>query len=79
MNSVIRWRRGAIVALSAIFVAGAAVSPAAAIQDPGTPVAKPGPSAQPTNCPLTRVGVQFVRCDNLTGAGVSAPEWIPEH
>jgi hypothetical protein len=30
------------------------------------------------NCPLTRVGTQFVRCDNLTGAGVPAPSWIPE-
>jgi hypothetical protein len=29
------------------------------------------------NCPLRRVGSQFVRCDNLTGAGVAAPSWVP--
>ncbi|TPV49412.1 hypothetical protein FJ661_15840 [Pseudarthrobacter phenanthrenivorans] len=30
------------------------------------------------DCPLERIGDQFVRCDNLTGAGVKAPFWIPE-
>ncbi len=30
------------------------------------------------NCPLERVGTQLVRCDNLTGAGVRAPSWVPE-
>jgi hypothetical protein len=30
------------------------------------------------NCLLTRIGTQLVRCDNLTGAGVPAPYWIPE-
>ncbi|MHC6591289.1 hypothetical protein [Arthrobacter sp. C152] len=30
------------------------------------------------DCPLERIGTQLVRCDNLTGAGVSAPFWIPE-
>ena len=29
-------------------------------------------------CPLQRIGTQLVRCDNLTGAGVRAPSWIPE-
>jgi hypothetical protein len=29
-------------------------------------------------CPLQRIGTQLVRCDNLTGAGVRAPTWIPE-
>ena len=29
-------------------------------------------------CPLERIGTQLVRCDNLTGAGVPAPYWIPE-
>lgn len=29
-------------------------------------------------CELTRVGHQFVRCDNLTGEGVLAPNWVPE-
>ena len=30
------------------------------------------------DCPLERIGTQLVRCDNLTGAGVEAPFWIPE-
>jgi hypothetical protein len=29
-------------------------------------------------CELTRVGHQFVRCDNLTGEGTLAPNWVPE-
>ncbi|TQJ36361.1 hypothetical protein [Arthrobacter sp. SLBN-122] len=36
----------------------------------------PGPSF--LSCPLERIGTQLVRCDNLTGAGVEAPFWIPE-
>ena len=30
------------------------------------------------NCPLRRIDRQLVRCDNLTGAGVPAPLFIPE-
>jgi hypothetical protein len=30
------------------------------------------------DCPLERIDTQLVRCDNLTGGGVSAPFWIPE-
>jgi len=30
------------------------------------------------DCQLERIGSQLVRCDNLTGAGVEAPFWIPE-
>jgi hypothetical protein len=30
-----------------------------------------------TPCPLRRVGDRLVRCDDLTGAGVPAPAWIP--
>lgn len=29
------------------------------------------------DCPLERLGTQLVRCDNLTGAGVIAPPYIP--
>ena len=38
------------------------------------------PDGQPSfvNCLLTRIGTQLIRCDNLTGAGVPAPYWIPE-
>lgn len=31
-----------------------------------------------TACTLARVGHQFVRCDDSTGAGARAPSWIPE-
>jgi hypothetical protein len=30
------------------------------------------------NCPLRRIDRQLIRCDNLTGAGVPAPLFIPE-
>ena len=51
---------------------------ATARPDPG-----PQPSSQfPSNsqqCRLSRVGTQLVKCDNnLTGAGVTAPVWVPE-
>lgn len=29
-----------------------------------------------TGCSLTRVGAQLVRCDDLTGNGVSAPAFV---
>ncbi len=53
---------------------GAGVGPAAAAQDPGYPTKGSTPSA---SCSLERVGTQLVRCDNLTGAGVKAPSYIP--
>lgn len=30
------------------------------------------------DCPLERIGAQLVRCDNLTGGNVPAPDWIPQ-
>ncbi|MDJ0335993.1 hypothetical protein QMG83_12225 [Salinibacterium sp. G-O1] len=78
MNSFTSIRGGAIAAVAALLVAGVGVSPAAARQDPGTLGGSSISSAQPGGCPLTRVGTQFMRCDNLTGAGVRAPAWIPE-
>ena len=35
-------------------------------------------SARLGECPLARIGDQFIRCDDLTGAGVAAPAWTPE-
>lgn len=43
-----------------------------------SPLADPPAPASPPQCLLERVGVQYVRCDNLTGLGATAPEWIPE-
>ena len=48
------------------------------------PVATASPPDPPQDtfssrrCPLQRIGTQLIRCDNLTGAGVRAPSWIPE-
>lgn len=73
-------RNWTIIALTAILLAGSGVAPAAAAQDPGTPTpTAPVTSLQDSrHCPLTRIGTQFVRCDDLTGAGVAAPSWVPE-
>ncbi len=30
------------------------------------------------DCRLERVELQYVRCDNLTGAGVTAPLWVSQ-
>ena len=70
------------VVLSSLLVLGTTASPAAARQDPGqvsTRAEQPtSPPDEGTNCPLQRVGTQFVRCDNLTGNGVPAPGWLDE-
>lgn len=66
------------LAIAAI-LAGAA-APASAGQDPGPARSSAWTASEYSSghCPLTRVGTQFVRCDNLTGAGVPAPPWVPE-
>ena len=43
-----------------------------------SPPDPPPDTAFADSCPLQRIGTQLVRCDNLTGAGVRAPSWIPE-
>ena len=60
---------------TALLLGAALVTPAAARQDAGP---APEQHRTSTSCPLTRVGTQLVRCDNLTGNGVSAPRWIPQ-
>ncbi|MDQ0731155.1 hypothetical protein [Arthrobacter sp. B1I2] len=63
-----------IPVLAAVFAAlflSAAPAPAATASDKDAITAY-------ANCPLERIGTQLVRCDNLTGAGVAAPFWIPE-
>lgn len=66
-------RTGAVLAilLLACLASASASAPAGA-----TATHDPANSYQ--YCPLTRIGTQLVRCDNLTGAGVPAPFWIPE-
>jgi hypothetical protein len=76
--------------VAVIISLGAGTGPASARQDPGTPPGgrqvAPNARAIPSmaelraglRCPLRRVGTQYVRCDNLTGAGAKAPAWVPE-
>ena len=67
-----------LVASAAALLAAIATAPAFAVPDPGQ---WPG-LVEPIDhdrCELQRVGTQFVECDYLTGAGVPAPSYIPEH
>jgi hypothetical protein len=72
-------RVGAAVLLSAVLAGGGAL-PAAARPDDGRSSNMPRVIAFNTDrdCPLRRIDRQLVRCDNLTGAGVPAPLFIPE-
>jgi hypothetical protein len=65
-------RTAATAATTALLIVASAL-PAAARPDPGDPL-----PPQSSRCPLQRIGRQLVRCDNLTGAGVSAPSWVPQ-
>ncbi len=72
-------RPGSVIAAVAASMLIIGLFPAAtqAVPDAGDPV-KPRFSSADNNCPLQRVGTQFVRCDNLTGAGHLAPAWVPQ-
>ena len=75
----IRARRGIATVFAITLVAASQATPAGARLDPG-PQKTPTQSVyRPPNCPLERVGTQFVRCNELTGAGVPAPAWVPEY
>jgi hypothetical protein len=67
--------RAAASIAAALVVLGLGAAPSSAQQDPGPPVADGG---YRSGCSLQRVGTQFVRCDDLTGNGVSAPGYIPQ-
>jgi hypothetical protein len=62
------------LALSVLLTLSIGTMPAGADQRPDQPAATVVDS---TACSLERVGTQYVKCDQLTGAGVPAPEWIP--
>ncbi|WP_438855531.1 hypothetical protein [Agromyces sp. M3QZ16-3] len=80
--------RTTTTALTSALVVSAAALLSALTAAPA--IARPEPAPEPTptvvsvqvadddRCPLRRVGTQFVRCDDLTGAGVPAPSWIPQ-
>jgi hypothetical protein len=71
-------RRTSTVAVSAALLFVCSIATASAKPDQGGPVDDAGFWIYPGNCVLQRIGSQLVRCDNLTGAGASAPLWIPE-
>jgi hypothetical protein len=74
-------RVGAALLLSAV-LAGVGALPAAARPDDGRGAQPRTPRVVSFNtdrdCPLRRIDRQLVRCDNLTGADVPAPLFIPE-
>lgn len=69
-------RAGSSIAIALILAAAA--SPAGAVNQPGAIRSASISMLNSGNCPLERVGTQFVRCDNLTGDGVPATAWVPE-
>lgn len=73
-------RNWTVAALTAVLLAGTGVVPASAAQYPGTASSStPVVSMQDfRNCPLTRIGTQFVCCDDLIGAGFAAPSFVQE-
>ncbi|MGO4385435.1 hypothetical protein [Specibacter sp. RAF43] len=77
MYSTHRASRWTGLAVAALLTAIIAPAPAFARQDTGTLDGTVTIFTGPA-CELTRIGTQLVRCDSLTGAGVTAPLWVPE-
>jgi hypothetical protein len=69
--------RTSAAALLALLLVGSGGSTASARPDP-IDVGTTGRATTASSCELRRIDTQLVRCDNLTGAGVSAPLFIPE-
>lgn len=66
---------------ASVFIAAFLVTVIAAPASARPEAAPAAPSVQSHGfgeCSLQRIDEQFVRCDDLTGAGVRAPSWIPE-
>ena len=74
-----RWRIATAVAILTM-IAGSMGVPAAArpLHPDPAPTQRIAFRDPLLNCPLRRIQRQLVRCDNLTGAGVPAPLFIPE-
>lgn len=64
-------------AAATMLLLGATAPSASARQDPGVVTIATIQTAR-HQCPLERVGTQYVKCDDLTGNGVLAPAWTPE-
>jgi hypothetical protein len=68
---------GLLVALTCAALASTTAAPSAAGQQDDAHLLRHNAHST-TGCPLERIADQFVRCDNLTGAGVPAPSYVPE-
>ncbi|HEX2362436.1 MAG TPA: hypothetical protein VHI11_10220 [Jiangellaceae bacterium] len=77
MNRTKLVARCSAAAAAATIIAGLAAVPATARPDPGDSIS-PRFSSYDNNRPLTRIGTQLTRGDDLTGGGVKAPLWVPE-
>ena len=62
-------------AAAAVIVMLLTAAPASARQDAGVPTVT-STEKSVSDCSLERLGTQFVRCDDLTGNGVTAPGWV---
>lgn len=70
-------RISALIATASILLLTFNSPLASARPDPVPPVTGVPTSVAPGHCSLMRIGTQLIRCDNLTGAGVPAPLFIP--
>ena len=74
-----RWRIATAVAILTMIAGSMGVPAAARPLDPDPAPTQRIAFRDPLlNCPLRRIDRQLLRCDNLTGAGVPAPLFIPE-
>lgn len=69
--------RALTAASAALFILGLNAAPSTARPDAGP---RPPAVSTPTEhaCVLARVGEQYTKCEDLTGNGVPAPDWIPQ-
>jgi len=70
--------RSAVLAGGLLVTTLVTTSPATASPEAGNPVRTDRAAMKPFTCELQRVGTQLVRCDDLTGAGATAPTYVPE-
>jgi hypothetical protein len=74
-----RWRIATAAATLTVLAGSTALPAAARPLDPDPePTYRIAFPDSPQRCPLRRIDRQLIRCDNLTGAGVPAPLFIPE-
>ena len=70
--------RSAVLAGGLLVTTLVTTGPATASPEAGNPVRTDRAAMKPFTCELQRVGTQLVRCDDLTGAGATAPTYVPE-